>query len=564
MGWKRYLGGLVCAVFAVASVAGASVGESSSSALVRYPQLEPNVAFWRNVFRQYTKRQIVFHDSKRLDVIWSVRDVSAIVDGASSESHQRRAIRDYVKRETTSLAADLRALAAAGSPRNERQRRIAKVLAEKGLRPIAGKLAGRVRAQRGLADDFCNAVARARPLLPQIRTILQRHGVPVELASLPLVESSYRSDANSHAGAAGIWQFTRSTGRRFLHIDHVVDERRDPMAATEAAAKYLRENYETLGTWPLAVTAYNHGANGMAYAVRKLRSRNLAKIVENYSGRTFGFASRNFYAEFLAAVDVMEQADARCGLAGGDGLPAIERVRIDSYVPLAQLARCAGASIERLQELNPALQPDVARGKLYVPKGYMLNLPAGRKASFAVAYAALPAALRHDRQLPYYALHRVGRGETLSHIARAYGTSVRAIAQHNGISDPRRLRSGSVLKIPVAVSRASAAAARPSVIHRVGVGETLSHIGKQYGVAVGALLAANPISDPRRLKAGQVIRVPSPKRSGDVFRTHRVDKGETLSQIAHLYRTTVRVLQRTNGIRDPRKLRYGQVIKVPM
>ncbi|RMF23212.1 MAG: LysM peptidoglycan-binding domain-containing protein [Deltaproteobacteria bacterium] len=560
MRWKARFGVVACAVALLAASPGSASVGGPRSPLVRYPELETNVAFWRDVFTKYTKRQIVFHDSVRLDVIWAVRDIGDIVDGPLSETRKRRAVRDYIDRETRRIATALRALAK--GRRGPLEGRLEAVIAARGDLPGPAVLAGRVRAQRGLADELCGAVARARPLLDRMRRILEEHGVPGELASLPLVESGYRSEANSHAGAVGIWQFTRSTGRRFLHIDHVVDERRDPIAATEAAAKYLRENYEQLGSWPLAITAYNHGANGIAYAVRKLGTRNLATIVRRYRSRSFGFASRNFYAEFLAAVDVMAEADARCGNRA-DPEPAPARVRIDSYVSMPQLARAAGVDVATLARMNPALQPDVAAGKLYVPRGYVLNVPAEKRGAFERAYAALPATARHSAQLPYFASHRVRRGETLSEIAKAYGTSVAAIQRHNDIRDPRRLRWGTTLKVPVSRS-ASPAVARASVtVHRVARGETLSHIAKRYGVSVAMLQRYNGISDPRRLRTGQVIRVPSASQ-GPRYRTHRVGKGQTLSQIAHIYRTTVRSLQRFNGIRDPRKLRYGQVIKVPM
>ncbi len=522
--------------------------------LPRFRELEPNVAFWRDVFTKYTKRQVVFHDAVRLDVVWRVADVSALV-GENGNPRSPRALQAFIEREARRIASELRSLGR-GPARSSQARELARVLAEHPDLPPPAILARRVRAQRGLADELCAAIARARPLLEPMRAILRRHGVPPELAALPLVESAYRVDASSHAGAVGIWQFTRSTGRRFLHIDHVVDERRDPIAATEAAAKYLRENYEQLGNWPLAITAYNHGANGIAYAVRKLGTRNLARIVANYRSRSFGFSSRNFYAEFLAAVDVMAEADRRCPATPAPRL-AYDRVAIDAYVPLASLAECAGTDVETLARINPALQPGVAAGKLYVPKGYVLNLPPGTRARFERAYAALPASSRHRAQRPYFALHRVRRGETLSHIARAYGTSVAELRRYNDIGDPRRLRWGTTLRIPVGRTVPAPA------VHRVARGETLSHIAARYGVSVATLASYNHVRDPRRLRPGQVLKIPL-ARSNAEYVTHRVSKGETLSQIAELYRTTVRALQRYNGIRDPRKLRYGQVIKVPM
>ncbi|MEE8312426.1 MAG: LysM peptidoglycan-binding domain-containing protein [Candidatus Binatia bacterium] len=529
------------------------------------------MAFWREVFTKYTKRQIVFHDPYHLDVVYAVGDISRIVDGNLSDTRKSRATYDYMKRESQRLGAIVRRLSSA-APRNAEERRIAAVLQRGGSDlPSASTLAARIRGQRGLGGELCGAVARANVYLPQIREILAANNVPSGLAALPLVESSYRNSAHSHAGAVGMWQFTRGTGRRFLHIDHVVDERRDPLLAAEAAAKYLRENYDRLGTWPLAITAYNHGAGGMAYAVRKLQTKNMATIVKQYRSRSFGFASRNFYAEFLAAHDVMAESEKYCGSGAPD--PARpERVRIADFAKLATLAECAGTDSATLIELNPALKPDVANGRLYVPRAYRLNVPAGTAARFDESYAALPASARHSAQKHYYARHRVQRGQTLSEIASLYRTSVGALKSHNGIRDPRRLRAGQTISVPVAGAAAASTVARrtPGVVpssHRVARGQTLSHIAGRYGVSVVALQRSNGISDPRALRQGQVLRIPTgveatPTRQG--YRTHRVGRGQTLSHIAKLYRTTVRRLQSSNGISDPRKLRYGQIIKVPM
>lgn len=548
------------AVSSYPSDANAAKRLEDSSGLIRYPELEPNVQFWTDVFGKYTRRQIVFHDPYLMDLVWSVSDISGIVDSNHGDQQIARSIRDHIDTEAKRLGAIIRKVEKS-TPKTAEEKHIAALLGKAGPdAPTGSVLAGRIRGQRGLGDQLCESVARARPLLPEMRRLLAKHGVPEELSSLPLVESGYRVSAYSHAAAVGMWQFTRGTGRRFLHIDHVVDERRDPMLATEAAAKYLRENYERLGSWPLAITAYNHGANGMSYAVRKLQTKNLATIVENYRSRYFGFASRNFYSEFLAAHDVMAKGLATCP-EPKEKYVAPAEVVLDAYVPLKDLASAAGVSTGELMELNPALAQDVAAGRLRVPKGYALKVPAESKSNFSARYANLPSGARYTAQASYYASHRVRRGETLSEIAKAYRTTVVALQHHNGIGDPRRVRDGAVLKIPVSGDRqATVAAAQPST-HRISHGETLSHVAKRYGVSLSGLQRYNGIKDPNKLYSGQVVKIPS--GSAPVYRTHQVVRGQTLSHIAKLYRTSVRALQADNGIGDPRTLRHGQVIRVP-
>jgi hypothetical protein len=156
---------------------------------------------------------------------------------------------------------------------------------------------------------------RASKLLPRILAILRQHQVPAELAALPMVESTFNPAAYSKAGAAGLWQFIRSTGKQYSLISRKRDDRRDPVRATEAAARLLRDNYQALGSWPLAIVAYNHGHAGIRAASTLVGSTAIEDIVARYNGPRFGFASKNFYAEFLAALDVVHP------LLAGHGTP---------------------------------------------------------------------------------------------------------------------------------------------------------------------------------------------------------------------------------------------------
>ena len=496
-------------LFFVAFAATSYARADATPHLVRYTDLAPNVAFWKKIFVHYTSRQAVFHDRKYLDLVYSIADLGDIVDSGRSSYRIQRALRTRMRAETHRIDAVLERIAA-GSRKTDEERRLAALISKKfGSVAGAAELVGRVRPQRGLGHQFCAAMQRAWPYLPAMREILWRHGVPEEVAALPLVESSYRSDAMSYAGAVGMWQFTRTTGRRFLRIDYAVDERRDPLRATEAAARYLRQNYELLGTWPLAITAYNHGEAGMERAVRVVGTTDFSIIQKQYKSRSFGFASANFYAELLAAADVVANAGKVC--PGLDGSPDFrEQVTLDHFVSMSRLASCAGMSTTELARWNPALLPDVVRGKLWVPRSYELTVPAAAKKKFTAAYASLPSSALRTAQVPYHATHRVARGQTLSQIAQMYRTSVRSLKTYNHISDPRRLRSGQVIKVPF----------------------------------------------PRRVP-------PVKATSTKPFRIHRVQKGQTLSGIAQLYRTSVHRLKSTNGIRDPRHLRYGQRLRIP-
>lgn len=552
---------LLASSFAVAADSGAI-----DARLTRYRSLEPNIAFWTDVFTKHTSKHVVFHDPVMLDVVWEVHDVSHIVDSGKSDAKRAQELKAYIESQVRSLATRIRNLNPA-APRDAAEKRLATALARHtGPKPGLGELATRVRAQKGLGDRLCGSYRRAQAYLPLMRTMMRKHGVPEELVYLPLVESGYEVGAHSFKGAVGIYQFMRATGRRYLHIDHAVDERRDPLLATEAAAKYLRANYDRLQSWPLAITAYNHGEHGMEYAVRKLGTRDLGVIVEKYDGRSFGFASRNFYAEFLAAIESMRIAAGRCE---GADVAAWRRdsYRLDAAVTLRNLAGAAGMTSTQLAEWNPAFTPDVVRGRYPVPKGYTLFLPPGGATGFAKAYAELPKA--HAG-----AIHVVRRGETLSGIASAHRTSVGTLMALNGVRDASRIRVGQKLRLPggsasvATVDRAgderSSSATTSAAISTVRVqrGDSLSRLAARHGVTVAALRDLNGISDPSAIRIGQVLKIPARPGSSSVS-THRVGQGETLSQIAEVYKTTVARLQRYNGISDPSKLRSGQTIQIP-
>src|SRR5262249_1200748 len=169
----------------------------------------------------------------------------------------------------------------------------------------------RIRCQRGLRERFGEGLHTAGRYFPAMERIFQEHDLPVELTRLPLIESCFDVRAYSKVGAAGIWQFMPKTGRLYkLRVTKHVDERRDPIASTRGAARFLDQLHDNLGTWPLAITAWNHGPAGMARAVREVGTEDIAAIVQEYQSRSFGFASRNFYAEFLAALDVERHATA--------------------------------------------------------------------------------------------------------------------------------------------------------------------------------------------------------------------------------------------------------------
>jgi membrane-bound lytic murein transglycosylase D len=208
--------------------------------------------------------------------------------------------------------------------------------------------------------------------MPEIKKIFQDYRLPLELAYLPHVESSFTVEARSKAGAAGIWQLTRATGQDYLLISDAVDERLDPILAADAAARYLRGNYDKLQSWPLALTAYNYGANGMMRA--KNAMGDYERIFREYEEGYFKFAARNFYSEFLAALRVAKRLEKDPSVIRHQPRPSRRHVVArPSYIQ--EIERATGISRTEIAGNNPALLQPVVAGFARIPQGHALRLP---------------------------------------------------------------------------------------------------------------------------------------------------------------------------------------------
>ena len=432
--------------------------------------LDVNVRFWIDVYTVHSKHHVVIHDNEYLDVVYEVLRFDDLEASDSSDAHKRRVRNKRVEQARQTWEAvldDLERGNTRGSSAEQRALVEAKLAAVPGGASKFREARARVRSQTGLREEFEEAIRRSGRYMPHLERIFQERGLPLELTRLPFVESMFNDQARSKVGAGGIWQFMPSTGRLYMRVNAEADERFDPLLAGEAAARLLGDNHRALGTWPLALTAYNHGAGGMKRAVQTLGTRDIGVIAKRYQSRTFGFASRNFYAEFLAAAHIYENRQHY--FPGAEPRPPM---RYDEFIPdrfvhLPSLATSASVSLAELEALNPALSSRVVRGDLLVPRDYRIRVPVGTAHTVGRAYASLPGGYKLASQPAHERTHRVQRGETLSSIARRYGTSVKSLQQANGLKSANRIRIGQRLSIPV---RGSFTAPRPSTPTAVASG----------------------------------------------------------------------------------------------
>ena len=405
--------------------------------------LQPDVDFWVSIFTRYSTDEGVLHDNRNLAVVYERIDVPA---GISRQERNRR-----VKMRRDALVRILQSLA--NGKRENLDAEEARVLAlwpEDVSNDELLAATKRIRFQRGLSDRFREGLQRSGRWRDYIEAEFAALGVPVELAALPHVESSYNPEARSHVGASGIWQFTRSTGRRFMQVDHVIDERNDPFAATRGAARLLAYNYSITGNWPMAITAYNHGLAGVRRAMRIHGDTAYVDILRNYNGRTFGFASRNFYVAFLAAKEVDQNRELYFPGVVREPPTVYAELKLPDYVAAEELASALGVSARHIAKHNPALQPTVWEGSKHLPRGYSVRLPANMLQDPADAVlASVPKDRWHSEQLPDL-FHTVARGDTLSEIAERYDTRISTLVALNGLGSRHRIRAGQQLRLPAA------------------------------------------------------------------------------------------------------------------
>jgi membrane-bound lytic murein transglycosylase D len=491
---------------------------AASNAVPRPPGLERDVQFWVRVYTEVTTNGGFIHDDRNLAVVY---EKIQFPQDLSPKERQK-----LVEDAKDKYVAALRRIASASGELSREDQRIRDLWGAEGTPARLLQAVDGVRFQLGQADRFREGLVRSGAWASHIAEVFANRGLPAELAVLPHVESSFNPAAYSKVGAAGLWQFMRSTGRRYMRIDNAVDDRMDPFRSTEAAAQLLEYNYRLLGTWPLALTAYNHGAAGMRRAKIAMGTDDIETIVRNYKSKTFGFASRNFYVSFLAALQIDRNPEKYFGNI--EPMPEVKfhEVATPSYVPIDALERILQIERSTLRELNPALLPTVWNGQRHVPKGYRLRLPHdGEKWTSEMLAARLAPAEQYAGQ-PVDQRYRVRPGDSLSTIAAAHGTTVSALADMNGLSVRDTLRAGRLLIVPSAPAATVAAAAsrpaRPAVsasgtaeveagsIYVVRRGDSLYEISKKVGLSEAQILKLNKLKNPNYIYEGQKLALAPP------------------------------------------------------
>jgi membrane-bound lytic murein transglycosylase D len=538
------------------------------------PALEPDVRFWIRVYTEVTTDGGLLHDDWYLGLVYEVLRFDP-----SDSPRQRERIVEQAKARYAAL---LRRFAAGDTDNlTEHERRILHSFGDKTTPAQYREAIERIRFQLGQADRFHEGLIRAQAYEASISRVLADRGVPPEIGALPHVESSFNPAAYSRVGAAGLWQFMPGTARRYMRVDGIVDQRLDPYSATEAAANLMLYNYRLLGSWPLTVTAYNHGPGGLRRAQDELGTSDIAVIVKRYQGATFGFASRNFYVAFLAALEVDRNADKYFGAL--THLPDTQStvVTVPDYVPIDSLAKAFKADLGALRVLNPALRPPIWNKSRFVPRGYELRIPGTPQAAeLAAAWARLTPGERYAVQRNDGS-HRVRRGETLAGIAAASGVSLNRLLAANGLNGTRELARGEVIHIPMPASRAESAGAPPPAPAAPTVAAAPTAAVPSENEPPAAPLVAPPVAklppppkepvSERQAESASLLPAASPSGNGDntdysvgADNTVVVQPAETLGHFADWSKVSSASLRALNKLHKNAMVTLGHKVKLDL
>lgn len=342
------------------------------------PSMRSHVQFWLRIYTEYTTHHQVIFDQRHPEIVYEALDYRDLSKTARNRVVYEILVKRRSKKAIAAYRAALLSLARNPKPRNptREQKIVMERLSTFKHKHSYAELARNLRIQTGQRDNIVKGLLAAETYFPRIEQLFREVGVPVELTRLSLVESSFNLNSVSRVGAAGVWQFMPKSAHEFMLIDdtHRIDERLSPLKSSVAAAKLLKRGYNLFGNWPSAVTSYNHGLRGLP---RKGHADSKPERVVRYfdlcsKKSPLGWASRNYYAEFLAIV----HAEAYRKLFYGQ--PPIQELRPTAFTKLT--ASVSGLELAKQQGLTPQefkmLNPDVRDLHRKLPVGFVIASPA--------------------------------------------------------------------------------------------------------------------------------------------------------------------------------------------
>ncbi len=431
--------------------------------------LEINFQFWLDIYTKYTTDQGLLHDSENIDLVYEILDFTHISSRTDLSEGKKSSLRSKAvkeaKKRIVALLKKFQGYKAEPPDLPQEEKRIwdyfQKVSGKKKFIEASSK--NRLRFQLGQRDRIVQGIFFSGRYLEDFENIFREAGLPIELTRLPFVESSFNVLARSKVGASGLWQIMRYTGRPYMMINNTIDKRNYPNDAARLAAKLFRMNYNMLESWPLAVTGYNHGPAGVLKLTKLYKTRELGELVQNIGRKKhLGFASRNFYASFLAALEAERNAPKYFGPVFWSKPLDGSEVKLPKPVRWKDVLRWFDGNDQIAQIYNPQVTAMARKFGNPIPKNGVIYIPKNKKDlvenEFSPPPAHLPPPKSEDGDLEHPAetiakvegphVYTVNRGDTLYSIARDFGVSLKELMEANKMDSPGELKAGQELKVP--------------------------------------------------------------------------------------------------------------------
>ncbi len=517
--------------------------------------LKKNVQFWKDIFTRYYTYQVVLHDRDDLDIRYVVIDFKKEFGGKKYSTRQKSAVTKKYKEKYSAILSRLEKYKGTGAELSGDTHRVFKMFKDIKTGNKFSHAKRNIRAQGGLKDRFRKSLALRGKYIEKIHEILREEGLPVELAALCHVESSFNTLARSKYGASGIWQFTRSTGRHYLRVSNTVDERKSPYLSTYAVAKLFKGNYEQLRNWPLTILAHNYGCGGVKRAVRKLHTRDIETIIKKFRSRRFGFASKNFYPEFLAALEVEKNYKKYFGDIPIEAEIDAEPLKLSRNTSVYTILKNFKISRQTFTELNPHISSGVFNKGRSVPRRTTVYLPARELFAYKDSFKSIKVPAKIITIPPANKVVAVDKAGT-----------------NNGAD----------------LSIYSSDNSKHFWVY-VNPDETLWHYSMWSDLSISTIRKANKIRRSRSLRLNQKIRIPltdedykefEQRRKGhhkkveDEFNKqykveslfeHVVQEGESVWEICNnVYRVPLWLITKYNNLKKLGRIQPGDVIYIPV
>lgn len=404
--------------------------------------LKKNFDLWRKIYSFYDSHQVVFYDMVNPYAIYDVLDLPKVPGEISSPRY-----RDQVQKRSQEIAKTIELLQGPARPKNLSQfeEQIDSVIKKNDLRDVAD-LNKRFRGQNGLKSQFALGLMMSGRYADEVKRLLKARGLPEELVAIVFVESLWNLSANSHAGASGPWGIVRETAiRSGIHVNRFTDERLDPLLATMAAAEFLSKAKGGLQEWPLAITAYNYGYAGMLRASSALATSNIEKIIAEHSSPIFGYASKNYYTEFLAALEVYSNHEIYFPDLLLEKPWDYELVQILRPIMVSDLFSSGAISKIELAYYNPGLTRYTINSEEVIPPEYTLRVPKAKAKLFYDSLKKIPTARREQAMWKISTKYQARGNESINYIAQKHGIIADLLA--NRLNQPLHYKPKGAINI---------------------------------------------------------------------------------------------------------------------